>query len=123
MAFSRAAQAHQRHDRFGVTLALIEGVVTSLPSVMRAFAEKKGHPVPESGSGFIGLAGTSLGRTVLEIASTVFPDIHGVPLQELCDAIIIISSTLTAADRLKIGLSNDPATLSPEVRKQAGDAV
>ncbi|MBI3955310.1 hypothetical protein HY338_02600 [Candidatus Gottesmanbacteria bacterium] len=35
------------------------------------------------------------------------------------DAITIISSLTTAADRLKIGLSKDPATLSPEVRKQA----
>lgn len=118
MAFSRAAQAHKKRNRLGVALALIESVATSLPSLTRAFAEKN-HAVPETGKGLFGLAGTRVGRAVLEIASTVVPEIHGVPVQELSDAIIIISSIITAADRLKIGLSKDPATLPPEIRKQA----
>ncbi len=119
MAFSRAFQAHKKHNRLGVTLALIETVTSSLPSLMRAFDEKEGHKGPEIPPNLFGLAGTRFGRTALGIVSTVSPEIRGVPVQELFDAITIISSLTTAAGRLKIGLSKDPATLSPEVRKQA----
>ncbi|OGG20362.1 hypothetical protein A3D03_05955 [Candidatus Gottesmanbacteria bacterium RIFCSPHIGHO2_02_FULL_40_13] len=119
MAWSRAVQAHQRHDRLGESLALIETVASSLPSSTRAFDEMGGHKVPEIPPGLFGFAGTHLGRIALGIASTVFPEIYGVPVQELADAITIISSLLTAAGRLKIGLSDDPATLPPEIRQQA----
>lgn len=119
MAFSRAVSAHKRQDRWGEIMALIEAVATSLPSLTRAYAETKGHAVPETGRGLVGITGTRVGRVVLEIASTVFPEVHKVPLQLLADGIITVSSIITAADRLKIGLSMDPATLSPDVRKQA----
>ncbi len=119
MAFSRAAQAHKKHNRLGVSLALIEAVASSLPSLMRAFDEMRGYKGPEIPPDLFGWAGTRLGRTALGIISTVLPEIHGVPVQELSDALTIISSLLTAAGRLKIGLSNEPATLPPEIRKQA----
>ncbi|MBI3955311.1 CDP-alcohol phosphatidyltransferase family protein [Candidatus Gottesmanbacteria bacterium] len=83
MAFSRAFQAHKKHNRLGVTLALIEAITSSLPSLMRAFDEKEGHRGPEIPPGLFGFAGTRFGRTALGIASTVLPEIRDVPVQEL----------------------------------------
>jgi hypothetical protein len=117
-ALSRSISAEKRHDTLGKIAALTVAVTSPWPSTARAMAEAKGVAVPENGKGIIGLAGTRLGRAFLGILALEFPEIHGVPIQVIADALSAAANSITTAHRLK-EIKMTPATLSQEIQNDA----
>lgn len=119
LSLSRAISAGKRRDPLGEFAALSAGVTSPLPSIIRAFSEKKGNAVPESGKGIIGLAGTRVGRAFLGIVATEFPEIKKVPVQFIADALVTGANVITAAQRLKASQKQEDHVLSEGERTDA----
>lgn len=121
MGLSRVASAHERKDGFGETVAYLATVTNSMPSLSRSLMESTGKVVPEAGNGVIGFFGTRVGRAVVGIAATVFPEVKRVPIQSSLDAMTIVANTVTTASRLRRlkDADNLSPKLSPEKQKEA----
>lgn len=120
-ALSRAIQAHHRGDRVGEGLAYLAALTNPLPSLARSSAEASGRVVPEAGRGMLGLFGTRIGRTLPNIAATVFPEIGKVPLQWGLDALTAVANTVTTLDRLRQRrpIEAESESLGPKKRQEA----
>ena len=109
LATSRAVSANKRGDRAGELLAYVSEMSNVAPSLMRAISETRGVTVPEAGRNVIGFLGTRVGRSMTVIASTVFPEIRGIPTQKIIDILNITANALTTYDRTKTAFS-EPET-------------
>ncbi|OGD87242.1 hypothetical protein A3H83_00010 [Candidatus Roizmanbacteria bacterium RIFCSPLOWO2_02_FULL_39_8] len=118
MALSRAVSANKKGSTLGKALALLNAVSNSLPSTAKAFAETKGVVVPENGRGPKGVIGTRVGRAVLGIASTVFPEVKSVPTQIIADAIVTSANIATAIERADLA-RKETGTLAESDRADA----
>lgn len=120
MALSRIVSANKRGDKIGETAAILAVVTNPLPSVARSLSESSGRVVPEAGKGPLGFLGTRVGRAVVGIASTVFPEVSKMPLQTSLDALTGVANVVTTIDRVHQGIKSDSfGDLAPEKRKEA----
>lgn len=94
--------------------------ITSLwPSLARAFAERRGVTVPETGSGWLGGVGTTIGRTALGLGALVVKGIDSESkLLKMVDPLVSIANVVTAVKRFKLGMGGVP-TLQESMRDRA----
>ncbi len=114
MGTSRIVTACQRDDLYGIVVAEVATITGPWPAYLRSEEESKGNIVSESGDGWkdpFGFFGTHLGRTILAIPATLYPNIKVtigektmvVPVQNINDTISTISNIVTIYRRIKGG--------------------
>lgn len=118
LGISRIKQAHSRHDQTAELLALASTMSNITPSLTRALVESQGKVVPEAGKGFLGFAGTRVGRGVGNVAATVMPEVKGFPVQKTLDLLTTVSNITTTADRIYHLFDGEQDTHLSEQKKQ-----
>lgn len=112
MGISRIVAANKRGDKYGEFVAKTATLTNPLSSFFRAEGESKGEIFPESGRGFkdpLGFFGTHLGRTLLAIPATLYPNLKAsilgrtITLQDVTDTLSTVANVKTTLDRAKGG--------------------
>lgn len=118
MSLSRAVSAHQRGNTLGEIMAFMAAVTNTLPSYVRSLAESQGKAVRETGKNWQGFIGTRIGRAVTGILATLFPEVKGIPVQTIADAITVSANVRTTLDRWSIVTNKDTVPTLPEITKK-----
>lgn len=104
LCLSRIATASFRRDPLGLVGAVMSGLTSPLPSLVRAKVEEKGGVVSELGKNPMSFLGNRLGRMVLGVPATVAPELfYTGPLafQTLADLLTTIANITSASERRK----------------------
>ncbi len=111
--------AKKREDKLGEVTAMASIVTGVLPSLARAYAEKQGYKVSETGVRPDRFFGSRLGRTIVGIVGAVYPEIKGVSVQSIGDGLVTVANMINTYERLNIAQAKKAKELSQEKMHEA----
>lgn len=103
MGISRIVAAHRRGDRVGEFFASLATLTNPLPALLKARGESKFQVYPETSNPLrdpLGFFGVHLGRTIVGIPATLYPDHY---IQNLADVVTSLGNIVVTNRRRKPG--------------------
>lgn len=117
VAHKRWKKYHDWWDKFGQFAGYGVTLTVSLPTIVKAFKEKQGQQVSETGKSLFEVLGGRLGKIGLCILSNHSPSINGRSSQPVIDTIATSANIYTAFKRATT--DNNKPPLSKEQRETA----